>query len=148
MRGTVRRNLMYRNPQASDDELQRIIMSCHLDEVLAVLPAGLDTWLNEAGNNLSSGQRQRLALGRALLGNPPILLLDEPTVNLDEASKEVFRRVITHHQGTVLLVTHDPAEAALADDVWMMRNGSIVEVVEGDVYRERRWSEGRVDARQ
>ena len=137
MRGTVRRNLTYRQPAATDAELDRVVMACHLDELLAELPKGLDTWLTESGRNLSVGQRQRLSLGRALLGNPPILLLDEPTQNLDEASREVFRRVIAHHKGTVLLVTHDAGEASLADHVWSMSEGRLVEVLTGEEYRGR-----------
>lgn len=141
MRGTVRRNLTYRQATATDEEIRRVVMACHLDELLIdELPKGLDTWLTEGGRNVSAGQRQRLALGRALLGNPPILLLDEPTQNLDEASREVFRRVIAHHRGTVMLVTHDAGEAALADHVWSIREGRIVEMVTGQEFRDRLWA--------
>ena len=143
MRGTVRRNLTYRKPAATDAELDRVLMACHLDELLDELPNGLNTWLTEGGRNLSVGQRQRLALGRALLGNPPVLLLDEPTQNLDEASREVFRRVIAHNKGTVLLVTHDAGVAALADHVWSMDDGRIIEVLGGQEFRERRWASRR-----
>jgi ATP-binding cassette, subfamily B, bacterial len=140
MRGTVRRSLTYRKPSASDAEVHRVVQACHLDEVIDRLPHGLDTWLNEEARNLSVGQRQRVALARALMGNPPILLLDEPTVNLDEAGKEVFRRVIAHHHGTVLLVTNDAREAGLADLVWFMDGGRVVDVTTGDDYRDRQWA--------
>lgn len=146
MRGTVRRNLTYRKPTATADEIRRIVLSCHLDEVLQAFPRGLETWLVEGARNLSVGQRQRLALGRALMGNPQVLLLDEPTVNLDEASKEVFWRVVSHHHGTILLVTHDPAEAALADEVWTMDAGRITNVAPGEAFRGSLWLEGRVSA--
>lgn len=140
MRGTVRRNLTYRQPTASEDEIRRVLLACHLDALVAGLPRGLDTWLTEGACNLSAGERQRLALARALMGDPPILLLDEPTANLDEASKEVFRRVIAHHHGTVLMVTHDLTEAAIADQVWTMADGRIVEAIRGDELRDRLWA--------
>jgi ABC-type multidrug transport system fused ATPase/permease subunit len=142
MRGTVRRNLMYRNPSATEAELRRVILACDLENVIVGLSGGLDTWLTEGGRNLSSGERQRIALARALLGNPPILLLDEPTSGVDEASKEVFRRIITHHRGTVLLVTHDPAEARLADEIWLMEAGRIRSMTSGDRFRNHLWSLG------
>ena len=140
MRGSVRRNLTYRQPTASEDEIRRVLLACHLDGLVGELPQGLDSWLTEGARNLSAGERQRLALARALMGDPPILLLDEPTANLDEASKEVFRRVIAHHNGTVLMVTHDANEAAIADQVWMMADGHIVEAIRGDEFRDRLWA--------
>ncbi|MDP8901142.1 MAG: ABC transporter ATP-binding protein/permease [Actinomycetota bacterium] len=140
MRGSVRRNLTYRKPRATDEELQRVILTCHLDTLLDGLPEGIDYWLVEGGRNLSVGERQRVALGRAVMGNPPILLLDEPTVNLDAANREIVRRVIAQHQGTILLVTHDPQEAALADQVWFMRGGRLVDVISGRELRDRQWA--------
>jgi ABC-type multidrug transport system ATPase subunit len=107
--------------------------------VLGELPDGITTWVVEGGRNLSVGQRQCIALGRALLGNPPILLLDEPTANLDPAAKEEFRRMIVRHQGTVLLATTDPAEIAMADQVWVLDRGRVREALSGEEYRDRAW---------
>lgn len=127
MRGTVARNLTYRHPSATPEEIERIIRTCHLDTLLARFPDGLQTWLYEGGRNISVGERQRIALGRALMGNPPLLLLDEPTSGLDPVTKEVFRTVLSHHHGTVLMVTHDPDEAGMADEVWYMHEGRFVD---------------------
>jgi ATP-binding cassette, subfamily B, bacterial len=138
MRGSVRRNLTYRDPSASFAEVERVVALCGLDDLIAQLTGGLDAWVFEGAINLSTGQRQRLALGRALMGNPALLLLDEPTTNLDESSRDIFRRVISHHRGTVLLVTHDPVEAALADEVWFMEAGRIETVMSGPEYRDIR----------
>jgi ATP-binding cassette, subfamily B, bacterial len=137
MRGSLRRNLTYRRPSATSEELERVINLCHLDELIAELPDGLDTWVTEGGRNLSAGQRQRVALARAMVGNPRILLLDEPTTNLDGHSKAVFRRVIARHLGTVLLITHDPDEARLADEVWRIEDGRLVEVLTSEQYQDR-----------
>jgi ATP-binding cassette subfamily B protein len=140
LRGTVHRNLTYAVPGASDEEIQRVILAIGLDQVLAELPDGLKTWVTEGGRNLSVGQRQRIALGRALLGNPPVLLLDEPTANLDPVGREAFRRAVVRHQGTVLLVTQDAEEMALADHVWVLRDGTVEQSLSGDEYRDQLWT--------
>jgi ATP-binding cassette, subfamily B, bacterial len=147
MRGTVRRNLTYGVPGATAEEIQRVVLAIGLDDVLAHLPDGLDAWVTERGGNLSTGQRQRIALGRAMLGNPPILLLDEPTANLDPASRQFFREVLLRHQGTVLLVTHDPDELAMADQVWVLERGTVTQQVSGDGYRDGLWTRDRRSAR-
>jgi ATP-binding cassette, subfamily B, bacterial len=139
MRGTVRRNLTYSVPGATDEEIQRVILALGLDKLLDELPDGLKFWITERGGNLSAGQRQGIALGRALMGNPAVLLLDEPTANLDPAGREEFRRMLVRHQGTVLLVTHDAEELALADQVWILDGGRVVETLSGDDYRDRQW---------
>jgi ATP-binding cassette, subfamily B, bacterial len=135
VRGSIRRNLTYRKHAVSDDELTRQVMAWRLDEMLADQPAGLDSWLTEGGRNLSTGQRQRLALARAFLGNPVILLLDEPSAGLDAWSRELFHGVLLRHAGTVLMVTHDETEAALADIVWELDQGRLVTAQSGARYR-------------
>jgi ATP-binding cassette, subfamily B, bacterial len=139
MRGTVRRNITYRNPRAAQEEIRRVVLATGLDEVLDELPDGITTWLVEGGRNLSAGQRQRIALARALLGNPEILLLDEPTAGLDPDSRAAVLDVVRHHHGTVLLATHDPEVTALADQVWRLEQGQVVEALSGEEYRDRVW---------
>ena len=139
MRGTVERNLTYRMPGASEEEVRRVAMAWRLDDVLSNLPDGMSSWITEGGKNLSGGQRQRLMLSRALMGNPPILLLDEPGTSLDPAGKAILHRALARHQGTTLLVTNDPEEVTLADKVWVMDSGSIVEVLTGEAYSNRLW---------
>ena len=135
MRGTIRRNLTYRRPSASDDEVGRVVLQFGLDQVLADQRDGLETWISESGGGLSAGQRQRIALARAFLANPPILVLDEPSDHLDTAGKDALRIALGHYAGTVLFTTHDPFEMTLADRVWIMDGGRIVEDVEGATYR-------------
>ncbi len=146
MRGTIRRNLSYRYRDATDEQLERVVMSCRIDEIFAERPEGLGAWLTEGGTNLSAGQRQRIALGRAIFGNPRLLLLDEPTSNLDAATMELFRRVVAHYRGTVLLVTHDPAEIAIADHVCVMANGRVQEYLSAEEYRARNRSAHTIEA--
>jgi ATP-binding cassette, subfamily B, bacterial len=143
MRGTLRRNLTYRYRRAGEDEIQRVVAACELETLVESLPGGLEGWITEGGMNLSAGERQRVALARALLGNPPVLLLDEPTANLDGDAAERLRGVLARHQGTMLLVTRNPDDAAIADRVWRMRGGRIVEELEGDACREASWLPAR-----
>jgi ABC-type multidrug transport system fused ATPase/permease subunit len=128
LRGTLQRNLTYRCPRASEAERDRVKKLCGIDEVLASLPQGEETRIAEGGAGLSAGQRQRIALARALLGNPPILLLDEADANLDAQAASVIDQVLVDHTGTVLLISHRRERIAKADVVWFMDNGCLLEV--------------------
>lgn len=135
MRGSLRRNILYRWRDAPESELQRVIEICSLDAVIDQLPDGLDSRIKEGGTNLSAGHAARVAFARAIVGSPRVLLLDEPTNNLDRATRERFREVIVRYGGTVMIATHDPEEAALADAVWRMEEGQVVEVIPGSDFR-------------
>ncbi|MDH4306430.1 MAG: ABC transporter ATP-binding protein/permease [Acidimicrobiia bacterium] len=135
MRGTIARNIAYRHKRADRSEIDRIVTLCQLDRLITDLPGGLRFWVYEGGRNLSVGERQRIALARAMLGNPPILLLDEPTTGLDPDSRHAVRQAISRHQGTILLVTHDPEEAQMADEIWWLENGRIVDAVPVELFR-------------
>lgn len=139
MRGTVQRNLSYAAPDASASEVARLLKASGLDQLLADLPEGLETWVTEGGMNLSHSQRQRIALGRALMGNPPVLVLDEPSNGMDAAAKKALVQMLTRHKGTVLLASHEPDELALADQVVVMEGGRIRQVLTGEEYRDQRW---------
>ncbi len=140
MRGSVRRNLTYSDPDATDEEVERVVRTIGLDEILDGLPEGLDTWVTEGGRSLSGAQRQLISLGRAMLGNPPILLLDEPTAGLDPGRKDDFRRMLARHQGTVLLVSHEREDIAMADAVWVLGGGQLLDVLSSKDHDLARWS--------
>ena len=127
LRGSIDRNLRYRWPEAPEAELARVRTLCGVDEVLASLPDGIATRVAEDGKGLSSGQRQRIALARALLGDPTVLLLDEADANLDPAASAAIERVVAAFRGTVLLATHR-RERAAADAIWHLEAGSLVAV--------------------
>jgi len=127
MRGTIGRNIRYRSPRASDAEVRRVCALCGVDEILAGIPGGMEARVVEGGLNLSTGQRARIALARALLGAPSILLLDEVDANLDPASTGLIDKVLATYRGTVLLVSHRPAQIARADVIWHVAGGAIVE---------------------
>ncbi len=128
LRGTVKKNLLYRWPKAPAKEINRIKALCGIDEVLAELPEGDQTRVTEEGGNLSLGQRQRIALARALLGNPSVLLLDEADVHLDFHAGIALERILDEYTGTVLWVTHNRDRLAKADFIWRIENGCLVEV--------------------
>ena len=114
--GTLRENLTYTNPQATDEELRQALYVSALDEYVATLPQGLDTVLRENGAGLSEGQAQRLSLARAILSGAPVLLLDEVTSALDAVTeKTVLERICALPGKTCIAVTHRPAALALAD---------------------------------
>ncbi|MBI2780068.1 MAG: ABC transporter ATP-binding protein [Gammaproteobacteria bacterium] len=127
LRGTVEKNLRYRWPDAPAQEIARVRALCGVDEVLAELPEGEKTRVAEGGVGLSAGQRQRIALARALLGNPPLLLLDEIDANLDPKAIAVVDRVLAGYRGTILLVTHRLDHLSSADVIWYMESGRVVE---------------------
>lgn len=126
-RGTVEDNLRYRWQQAPDEEVTKVSAFCALDEIIKTLPNGMKTRINDAGVNLSLGQRQRIALARALLGEPTVLLLDEADANLDPQAGAVLRRILEEYHGTILLVTHRLEYAARADVIWHLQDGRLIE---------------------
>jgi ABC-type multidrug transport system fused ATPase/permease subunit len=130
LRGSIKQNLLYRCPNASHEEIRRVWQLCGIDELLAELPQGEDTEISEGGKGLSSGQRQRIALARAILGHPGVLLLDEIDANLDVKSSAIVDRVINNYSGTVLLITHRPERLANVDIIWYLENGRLLEAGE------------------
>ncbi len=128
VRGSISKNLRYRCPKATTEELDAIINLCDLDELVDSLPDGLQTRVLEGGRNLSPGQRQRIALGRAIMDNPALLLLDEAEENLDPQSSQVVDRILQQRQGTSLIVTHRADRAAQADIIWHLDAGQIIEM--------------------
>lgn len=123
--GSVRDNLLLAKPGASDEELAEACRRAQLDEVIARLPQGLDTWIGEQGLKLSGGERQRLAIARALLKDAPILLLDEPTANLDAASERAVLAALAElaRGRTTLLITHRRGGLAAMDQILVLDAG-------------------------
>lgn len=118
--GTVRDNLKYGVPfHTTDDDLWRALAGAHLDGVVRGLAGGLDYPIEEDGSGLSAGQKQRLCLARALLGDPHLLVLDEASANLDEGTEADIALSIRDLAGktTVVVVSHRKGLLAYADRV-------------------------------
>jgi len=127
LRGTILRNLTYRSRDAPHDEVDRVVELCGVDALLARLPDGERTRIREGGVGLSLGERTRIALARALLGSPRLLLLDEADANLDPASVRIVDRILAAHGGTALVVTHRRERFVAADAIWHLDAGVLVE---------------------
>ena len=122
-------NLRLANPRASQAEIVRAAQQAQLHEFIAGLPQGYETGVGALGMQLSGGERQRLAIARALLQDAPILLLDEPTANLDPATEQAVLETIFGLAGerSLLLITHRPAGLAAMDEVLRLEGGRVVE---------------------
>jgi ABC-type multidrug transport system fused ATPase/permease subunit len=126
---TIRQNLLYGNPRATNGDLDAVAALTQFDRVLQRLPRGLDEPLGPLGNSLSGGERKRLALARTLLQQPKILIVDEITSSLDAPSAaglleglDLFRRT-----RTLVVVSHRPATILWADRILVVENGAIAD---------------------
>jgi ATP-binding cassette subfamily B protein len=126
---TVRSNIAYGNPHATDEEIEAAAMVAQAHEFITALPRGYDTVVGERGLTLSGGQRQRIALARAIVSDPRILILDDATSAIDskieEAIHQGLRGVMANR--TTLLVAHRRSTLHLADRIVVLVDGRIVE---------------------
>ena len=127
-KGTVGDNLRLAKPDASAEEMTAALKKVNLADFLDT-QKGLDTELQEGGSNFSGGQRQRLALARALLFDSPVYIFDEATSNIDIESEERILQVIHElkQTKTVLLISHRLANSVEADCIYFMEHGKITE---------------------
>ena len=118
MSGTIRYNLLLANPEATEEALREVLHTAMADFVLD-LPEGLDTECGERGSGLSEGQAQRIAIARGLLRPGGILLLDEISASLDEATeRELYRRLFAMYpKKTMIFITHRPVVCEMCDQV-------------------------------
>ncbi len=131
---TIRENIRYAVPDADDERVNEAIRVSCLDASIAALPEGLDTMLGDRGGRLSTGQRQRLSIARAIVRDTPILVLDEPTAALDADTEH---RVLANlgewvrdpaaDSRTIFLITHRISTIRRADNIVYLEAGRVAE---------------------
>lgn len=133
--GTVRENIAYANPQASMGEVETAAQAAQAHTFISAMPQGYDTNIGDRGMNLSGGQRQRLSIARALLKNPPILILDEATSNLDTQSESEVQIALENLMKgrTVFVIAHRLSTVKKANRIIVMRHGKVIEEGTHDV---------------
>jgi ABC-type multidrug transport system fused ATPase/permease subunit len=126
---TIRDNIAYGRPEATDDEIIAAAKVANADEFIKRMPLGYDAMVGERGDTLSGGQRQRIAIARAVIRNSPILVLDEPTAALDTESEhlviEALRRLMKGR--TVIMIAHRLSTLIDADKIIVLKDGVVVE---------------------
>lgn len=126
---TVRNNLLFADPKASDEEILNALKLASAHEFVLKLPGGLDTLIGDRGVLLSGGEKQRLALARALLRKPSLLILDEATSNLDSKNEKKILDSIEklHGDMTILMIAHRLSTIRSADIIYLIENGRLIE---------------------
>ncbi len=127
--GTIRENIRYGRPDATDEEVIAAAKAAHADHFIRTLPDGYDTVINEESTNISAGEKQLLTIARAFLADPPMLILDEATSNVDTRTELLIQRAMDRlMQGrTSFVIAHRLSTIRHADNILVIRDGDIVE---------------------
>jgi subfamily B ATP-binding cassette protein MsbA len=127
---TIRANIAYGRPNASREEVERAAIQAHADEFIKNLPVGYETYIGDRGAKLSGGERQRISIARALLKDPPILILDEATSQLDTESERLVQEALNRliHGRTVFVIAHRLSTIRHANRIMVLNEGRIVQV--------------------
>lgn len=125
---TIRNNLTNGNEEISDEQIEAVCKMCLANQFIETLPLGYDTVLSENGENLSNGQRQKIALARALLANPQILILDEATCNLDSVSEKKINEMLSYNFSNMscIFITHRLSTLEGCSKIYVMESGKII----------------------
>ncbi|MBI5374283.1 MAG: thiol reductant ABC exporter subunit CydC [Candidatus Schekmanbacteria bacterium] len=127
---SIKDNISISKPDATMDEITKAAQMANIHDFILTLPKGYDTSIGELGDKLSGGERQRIVISRLLLKNPPILLFDEPTSNLDYYNENAIQETINEvcKDKTVIIVTHRLSLLANVDKAYRLQNGKLVEI--------------------
>jgi len=128
--GTIRENILMGNKNATDADIEKVVKMAHLDEFIATLENGLDTYVGERGTTLSGGQRQRVAIARAMLKDAPIVILDEATSALDNQSEAIVQKALDNliQNKTVFVIAHRLSTIKNANRIAVINEGELVEL--------------------
>ena len=127
---SIRENLRIAKADATEEEMKEACKVASIDDFISDLPQGYDTQVASAGNNLSAGEKQRVGLARAFLRGSELILLDEPTSNLDSINEGIILKSLLSMKGkrSIILVSHRKSTMAIADRIYKIENGNISEV--------------------
>jgi ATP-binding cassette subfamily B protein len=127
--GSIRENLLMGKPTASDAELWRAVDAANARQFIERLPPGLESVVGERGVKLSVGEKQRLSIARALLKDPPILILDEATASVDTATERLIQEALEHLMAnrTSIVIAHRLSTIVGADQILVLDHGRVVE---------------------
>ena len=125
---TIRNNLTNGNKEISDEQIEAVCKMCFANQFIEALPLGYETVLSENGENLSNGQRQKIALARALLTNPQLLILDEATCNLDSVSEKKINAMLSNNFSNMacIFITHRLSTLEGCSKIYVMESGKII----------------------
>jgi ATP-binding cassette, subfamily B, bacterial len=127
--GSIRENLLMGKPQATDAELWRAVIAANAQQFIQRLPDGLESVVGERGVKLSVGEKQRLSIARALLKDPPILILDEATASVDTATERLIQEALERLMAnrTSIVIAHRLSTIVRADQILVLDHGRIIE---------------------
>ena len=127
---SIKENLRIAKVDATEEEMKEACKVASIDDFISDLPQGYDTQVASAGNNLSAGEKQRVGLARAFLRGSELILLDEPTSNLDSINEGIILKSLLSMKGkrSIILVSHRKSTMAIADRIYKIENGNISEV--------------------
>jgi ATP-binding cassette subfamily B protein len=125
----VRENLRFAKPNATDDEVEAAAAAARIHHVIAALPEGYDTVVGERGYRFSGGEKQRIAIARTILRNPPILVLDEATSSLDTETERLVQEALDRLSAgrTTIAIAHRLSTVRDADQIVVLDHGRLVE---------------------
>ena len=129
--GTIRENLLFVNPEATEEDVQDVLQKASCQNLLARAEKGLDTTIGEGGLKLSGGEKQRISIARALLRRPKLLLFDEATSALDSLTEEeitdTIRFISAEGNQITILIAHRLSTIMHADRIYVLEKGDVVE---------------------
>ena len=127
--GSIRENLLMGKPDATDAQLMQAVDAANARGFIERLPTGLESIVGERGVKLSVGEKQRLSIARALLKDPPILILDEATASVDTATERLIQEALEHLMAnrTSIVIAHRLSTIVRADQILVLDRGQIIE---------------------
>ncbi len=125
IKDSIRNNICYRCPHASDEEINRVVDLCELNTLIDSLAYGMETRLLEGGKNLSQSDCQRIALARAIIGKPELLLLDDIDSFLGSDALVLLSRICSDYPGLIVMATENIDHIGIADQIWIIDKGEL-----------------------